>query len=93
MSRNHVALRGDWRSSAACTRPGVDFGIFFAPPRGRVPRTWDRRAKAVCASCPVVSECLTVALDNREATGVWGGRTPKERRSLLKRRKDNGRGL
>jgi len=30
-------------------------------------------AKALCAACPVVAECLAGALDRREPWGVWGG--------------------
>jgi WhiB family redox-sensing transcriptional regulator len=35
-------------------------------------------AKRVCSSCPIVSECLTWAIDNFE-DGVWGGTTKFER--------------
>ena len=31
------------------------------------------RAKAVCAKCPVATECLSAALRNQEPWGVWGG--------------------
>ena len=44
------------------------------------------RAKAVCAGCPVRTECLADALDSRIEYGVWGGMTERERRALLKRR-------
>lgn len=44
------------------------------------------RAKAVCAGCPVRTECLAHALDHRIEYGVWGGLTERERRSLLRRR-------
>ncbi|MFE7779455.1 WhiB family transcriptional regulator, partial [Streptomyces sp. NPDC057445] len=47
-----------------------------------------RRAKAVCLGCPVQTECLAEALDNRIQFGVWGGMTEKERRALLRRRPD-----
>ncbi|HZJ07564.1 MAG TPA: WhiB family transcriptional regulator [Nocardioidaceae bacterium] len=30
-------------------------------------------AKAMCATCPVRSECLSGALERREPWGVWGG--------------------
>jgi WhiB family redox-sensing transcriptional regulator len=43
------------------------------------------RAKAVCMGCPVRTECLSDALDNRVEFGVWGGMTERERRALLKR--------
>ena len=44
------------------------------------------RAKAVCLGCPVRTECLADALDNRIEFGVWGGMTERERRALLRRR-------
>src|SRR3712207_9268981 len=46
------------------------------------------RAKAVCLGCPVRTECLGDALDNRVEFGVWGGMTERERRALLRRRPD-----
>lgn len=46
------------------------------------------RAKAVCMGCPVRTECLSDALDNRVEFGVWGGMTERERRALLRRRPD-----
>lgn len=46
------------------------------------------KAKAVCLSCPVRTECLADALDNRVEFGVWGGMTERERRALLRRRPD-----
>lgn len=44
------------------------------------------RAKALCSGCPVRTECLAHALDNRIEHGIWGGMTERERRSLLRRR-------
>ncbi len=44
------------------------------------------RAKQVCRACPVRTECLSDALDNRVEFGVWGGMTERERRALLRRR-------
>ena len=38
--------------------------------------------------CPVRSECLAEALDNRIEWGVWGGMTERERRQLLRQRTD-----
>lgn len=47
-----------------------------------------KRARAVCGGCPVRSQCLAEALDNRIEWGVWGGMTERERRQLLRQRAD-----
>ncbi|MER5384941.1 WhiB family transcriptional regulator [Streptomyces sp. NBC_00647] len=44
------------------------------------------RAKMLCSGCPVLTECLAYALDQRIEHGVWGGMTERERRALLRRR-------
>ncbi|WP_078907562.1 WhiB family transcriptional regulator [Streptomyces stelliscabiei] len=42
-------------------------------------------AKAVCRrGCPLIESCLQGALDRNES-GVWGGMSEKERRSLKRR--------
>jgi WhiB family redox-sensing transcriptional regulator len=41
-------------------------------------------AKQVCQGCPVIAECLADALDSRIEFGVWGGKTERERRALLR---------
>jgi hypothetical protein len=43
------------------------------------------RAKAVCAGCPVRSDCLRYALAAGPLQGVWGGLTEEERRLLRQR--------
>lgn len=40
-------------------------------------------AKALCAACPVRTECLEYGLG--EPTGIWGGRTARERRMIRNR--------
>ncbi|MFV0430216.1 MAG: WhiB family transcriptional regulator [Arachnia sp.] len=47
-----------------------------------------KRARSVCLGCPVRSQCLAEALDNRIEWGVWGGMTERERRHLLRTRPD-----
>ncbi|CAM5599797.1 MULTISPECIES: WhiB family transcriptional regulator [Streptomyces] len=48
--------------------------------------TVQKRVKTLCSDCPVRTECLAYALDNRIEHGIWGGTTARERRSLLRRR-------
>jgi WhiB family redox-sensing transcriptional regulator len=68
----------DWSLGAACR--GTDPESLFA--EGAIQRS----VKAVCADCPVRTECLAHALDQRIEFGVWGGMTERERRALLRRR-------
>lgn len=70
----------DWRVHAACRDRDPD-GLFV---RGAE----QKKAKTVCGGCPVRTECLAEALDNRINFGVWGGMTERERRALLRRRPD-----
>src|SRR5262245_37063500 len=72
--------QADWRVNALCRDEDPD-GLFV---RGKE----QRKAKLVCIACPVRTECLAEALDNRIEFGVWGGMTERERRALLRRRPD-----
>ena len=51
---------------AACL--GADPDLFFPPPGDD-----GAEAKAICASCPVRSECYELACANGEKAGIWGG--------------------
>ena len=77
-------MKPTWRSRAACT--GIDSDIFY-------PATEDEteadEAKAICAVCPVNAICLEHALSAREKEGVWGGATEKERRRMLRQRRQS----
>ena len=68
----------DWTAQSACRTTDPD-ELF-------VTGAAQNRAKAVCLGCPVRTECLADALDNRVEFGVWGGMTERERRALLRRR-------
>lgn len=71
---------GDWRSAAACR--SVDPEWFFpSAEAGDVLEVQVRRARAVCARCPVAGECLDFALQAL-AHGIAGGMTADERRDL-----------
>jgi WhiB family redox-sensing transcriptional regulator len=77
-----------WRTDAACH--GIDPDVFF-PERGDAEGI--RAAKAICANCPVRTDCLDYALENHEREGVWGGTAAKERRRIHHlRRRERTRG-
>jgi WhiB family redox-sensing transcriptional regulator len=73
-----TSSRAQWSKDAACR--SVDPDELFAGSAGQ------NRAKAVCTGCPVRTECLADALDNRVEWGVWGGMSERERRALPRRR-------
>ena len=77
----------EWQYDGACR--GVDPETFFSPDAERGPRRRAREsaAKALCAVCPVVQECLNHALTVREPYGVWGGMTEGERAALARQEK------
>ncbi len=74
---------GNWRDGAACL--GTDPELFF--PIGTTGFAVEQieRAKAVCAKCDVVHQCLRYALDTDQETGVWGNTSEDERRALKRR--------
>ena len=79
-ARPAVEQLQDWTAFSACKEQDPD-ELF-------VTGAAQNRAKAVCMGCPVRTECLSDALDNRVEFGVWGGMTERERRALLRRRPD-----
>jgi len=58
-----------------CTQ--VDPAVWF-PIKGGSPRP----AKAICARCDILANCLQDALDDPSLEGVWGGTTEREREHL-----------
>ncbi|MET8635975.1 WhiB family transcriptional regulator [Streptomyces sp. NPDC004096] len=82
-----AAERGDyatyWRERAACRREDPDL-FFPVGNSGLAPARIDE-AKAVCGRCPVVEQCLDLALQSGQADGVWGGTTESERRAMSRR--------
>jgi len=73
-------MNSSWRQRGACR--GLDPEIFYPPTDDEADA-----AKAVCAECPVREPCLEFALSTREAEGIWGGTTARERRRVLRQRR------
>lgn len=88
---NILGVGFEWQNGAACdiTRhPEIDPDWWY-PSTGES-REFDRRAKAVCATCPIRLTCLEKAMENPEEQGTWGGMTEQERRHLREETEDEG---
>jgi WhiB family redox-sensing transcriptional regulator len=79
MSRLHdVLIRDEWATSAACAP--YDPELWWVEDPNDLAR---KVALEVCESCPVQRDCLQHALSLPEREGIWGGKTPSQRRSLI----------
>jgi WhiB family transcriptional regulator, redox-sensing transcriptional regulator len=73
----------EWRHFAICRDEDPET---FYPADERSGSEGVERARAVCARCPVISDCRAWALAGAEPAGVWGGLSTPERDALLRRR-------
>lgn len=69
-----------WMQDAVCARSDPEE---FYPEVGGS----NRRAKAMCATCPAMDLCLQWATDNDEQYGVFGGLSADERRRIKRAEK------
>ena len=69
-----------WRQRGACR--GLDPDVFYPSSDEEA-----GEAKGICGSCVVRELCLEYALRHREADGIWGGATERERRRILRQRR------
>ena len=72
-----------WHTQSACR--DTDPGLFFP-----IGATGDAiaqiaHAKAVCDMCPTKQPCLDFALATNQDSGVWGGASEEERRTIRRR--------
>ena len=73
---NVVILKTEkWMESAVCASSDPEE---WFPEKG----VSAHKAKRICATCPVIDECLQFALDHDEAAGIWGGTSSRERRRM-----------
>lgn len=70
----------EWMSEGNCSR--VPPATFFPSDGVGV-----EAARRICEGCPVKSPCLEYALINRIDHGVWGGTSERERRRILRQRR------
>jgi WhiB family redox-sensing transcriptional regulator len=80
MNRTWAGRESNWRGQAECL--GSDPDLFFPLGGTGEPLAKALAAKEVCGTCAVRRPCLQFALETNQDTGVWGGTTEDERRSL-----------
>lgn len=68
-----------WADDALCAQTDPEV---FNPDKGSTTLP----AKSVCAACPVINQCLEYALATNQRFGVWGGKSERERRKILRER-------
>ncbi|MEV0994610.1 WhiB family transcriptional regulator [Nonomuraea sp. NPDC050202] len=75
-----------WQEEAACS--GENLVLFFGSDNERQPEKGirERKAKEICAQCPVRSACLLYAISEPVKYGLWGGMNEDERQAERRRR-------
>lgn len=66
----------NWREVAACRKEDPD--LFFPEGYGPKSTAQIQQAQAICAECPVTSQCLGAAIRTGEREGIWGGRLAQQ---------------
>ncbi|MEZ5321505.1 MAG: WhiB family transcriptional regulator [Microthrixaceae bacterium] len=78
-----VPERAAWEREAACVDLGPDVtATFFSDHLGDI-----AKAQAICATCPVMAECLEAALARHEPWGIWGGQLLSNGRIVTAKRR------
>lgn len=72
-----------WRRDAICRDTDPD--LFFPVGTTGYALVQIDCAKEVCGECPVKVDCLDYALETNQDSGIWGGTSEEERRTLRRR--------
>ena len=80
----YAGSQGQWSDRAACRYHDPD--LFFPLSAVGAGLAQTRQAKRVCATCPVVAECLDWAIAHGIRFGVWGGLSEDEREAAARGR-------
>jgi len=72
----------DWMAAASCAQIGSDDTFF--PGKGASNET----QKKICDRCYAKADCESLSLENSAEYGIWGGNSERDRRSLLRNKKN-----
>lgn len=84
-------MNDDWKLDGNCwgiAPSNAAFWAFFpGDEKADSPRVREayQEASQLCDDCPVQYECLDYAITNSMYFGMWGGKTPTQRRRITKR--------
>lgn len=80
LARAFDPKKEEWRGYASCR--DMDPDLFF--PVGTTGAALDQieASKSICNLCEVREDCLDFALSTNQESGVWGGTSEEERRTL-----------
>lgn len=83
-----TVVRPDWNWQRDALCRGEDLVLFFGPDGERQPErdARERKAKAICAQCPVKAACGDYSISRPEKYGTWSGLNEDERASERRRR-------
>lgn len=62
----------------------ADPELFFPKTYTYLDKETITKAKTLCGDCWMQKDCLDYALQDPDLDGIWGGKTPLERKRLLK---------
>lgn len=78
-----------WSKDAACLEAPPE--LFHPEGDAGLVHLMTEEAKRWCARCEVQARCLADAMARGERHGVWGGLDERERRTILRRRRERER--
>jgi WhiB family redox-sensing transcriptional regulator len=82
-SKEHEYMELPWLTEARCRTEDPE--LFF--PVGNTGPAVDQieQAKSICRECKVSANCLEYAIKENQDSGIWGGLSEEERKSLKRR--------
>jgi WhiB family redox-sensing transcriptional regulator len=72
----------DWQQKGSCSAMPSEIFFFTDGERGSIRKKHEIKAKLICQTCEVISECKSFALDGREPYGIWGGLSEEDRLAI-----------
>ena len=85
--QNFELERESWMENGSCIYANSELFFLFGSSMKAIKKA--NEAKAVCNECFVKVDCLEYAVRTNQDSGVWGGATEEERKSIRREYKKN----